>query len=141
MLIAVLFSCNVLSAQTYVKAPDGTTIFTIDNSNKIYLGEGYDLYRAQLQNDVLDVSDVDEDIYFKNNVLYFDNVAILKTIDGKSYIFNDDGEAEIFPFAARKDNIIYGNDGDQMFSFSKTVSDNMQSTIIFFLIAIGMASE
>ncbi len=141
LLAAAVFASNAIHAQTYVKAPDGTVVFTISSSNKFYLGKGYDQYEAQLKGDVLDISGSYQETVFRNGILYFNDVPTLKTVGGKTYGINEDGQMDPTPTFVRKGNNVYDEEGNLAFTFSKAVSDKVQSTIVFFLVLIANAAQ
>ena len=139
LLVAVMFVCNEIDAQTYVKSPDDEVVFTISSSNKFYIGEGYDEYVAQLKGDVLEVDGTSKEIVFKNGTLYLEGEPMMKTVNGKTYIYDEDNSLVSDPICVRRDTKVYDEDGELVFTVTQAISDKVQTTIIFFLLVIASA--
>ena len=139
LLVAVMFACNKIDAQTYVKSTDGEVVFTISSSNKFYIGKGYDEYAAQLKGDVLEVDGTSKEIVFKNGTLYLEGEPMMKTVNGKTYIYDEDNSLVSDPICVRRDTKVYDEDGDLVFTVTQAIPDKIQTIIIFFLLAIAGA--
>ena len=139
LLVAVMFACNKIDAQTYVKSTDGEVVFTISSSNKFYIGKGYDEYAAQLKGDVLEVDGTSKEIVFKNGTLYLEGEPMMKTVNGKTYIYDEDNSLVSDPICVRRDTKVYDEDGDLVFTVTQAIPDKIQTIIIFFLLAIASA--
>ena len=139
LLVAVMFVCNEIDAQTYVKSPDDEVVFTISSSNKFYIGEGYDEYVAQLKGDVLEVDGTSKEIVFKNGNLYLEGELMMKTVNGKTYIYDEDNTLVPDPICVRRDKKVYDEDGDLVFTVTQAISDKVQTIIIFFILVMASA--
>lgn len=137
LLVAVMFACNEIDAQTYVKSPDDEVVFTISSSNKFYIGEGYDEYVAQLKGDVLEVDGTSKEIVFKNGNLYLEGELMMKTVNGKTYIYDEDNTLVSDPICVRRDTKVYDEDGDLVFTVTQAIPDKVQTIIIFFLLVMA----
>ena len=132
-----MFACNKIDAQTYVKSTDGEVVFTISSSNKFYIGKGYDEYAAQLKGDVLEVDGTSKEIVFKNGNLYLEGELMMKTVNGKTYIYEEDNTLVTDPICVRRDTKVYDEDGELVFTVTQAISDKVQTTIIFFLLVMA----
>lgn len=141
LLVAVLFACNGIDAQTYVKSTDGDVVFTISSSNKFYIGKGYDEYAAQIKGDVLEIDGTSKETVFKNGILYFEGEPMMKTVNGKTYIYDEDNTMVSDPICVRKDTKVYDEDGELVFTVTQAISDKIQTTIIFFLLVLASAYD
>jgi len=141
LLVAVMFACNEIDAQTYVKSTEGDIVFTISSSNKFYIGKGYDEYAAQIKGDVLEIDGTSKKTVFKNGTLYLEGEPMMKTVNGKTYIYDEDNKLVPDPICVRKDTKVYDDDGELLFTVTQAISDNVQTTVIFFLLLIASADD
>ena len=139
LLVAVMFACNKIDAQTYVKSTDGEVVFTISSSNKFYIGKGYDEFVAQIKGDVLEIDGISKKIVFKNETLYLEGEPLMKTVNGKTYIYEEDNTLVTDPICVRRDTKVYDEDGDLVFTVTQAIPDKIQTIIIFFLLVIASA--